>query len=221
MMCVFNVGLECVVTNWLSRETAYNPIRIMLQDNSIKTFSEFTNMDKNIVKLMRQNNAYKIFELLQYIKYINNNGDYDLAEDPTQWDKKDFKDWEITGMPEFANSSTPYRTMENNRIQSLSIAKVIATNQNTRIVSTKDIISSNLTKNNNSKEKELEEHGDFDTGMIHVLTRILKVPLNHTIAQTLQNDSVFEYLDLENLGKSDINWVYDLQSISKQDTVTL
>jgi len=57
--------------------------------------------------------------------------------------------------------------------------------------------------------------------MIHVLTRILKVPLNHAIAQALRNDTVFEYLEFDNLGESDINWVYDLQSISKQDMVAL
>ena len=34
-MTVFDVGLECVVTNWLYGERADNPIRLMLQDNSI------------------------------------------------------------------------------------------------------------------------------------------------------------------------------------------
>ena len=53
MMCVFDVGLECVVTNWMSGEAAYNPIRLMLQDNDIKTFSEFANINENIVKSMK------------------------------------------------------------------------------------------------------------------------------------------------------------------------
>ena len=88
---------------------------------------------------------------------------------------------------------------------------------------TKQIIPKNSTKNINSveEEEELEEDDDFDTGMIHVLTRILEVPLNHAIAQALQNDSVFVYHDFKYNGDDDINWVYEYQSISKQDTVAL
>ena len=73
----------------------------------------------------------------------------------------------------------------------------------------------------NAKEEELEEDDDFDTGMIHVLTRILKVPLNHAIVQALRNDTVFEYLEFKYHGDDDINWVYECKSISKQDTVAL
>ena len=70
----------------------------MLHDNNIKTFNEFANIDKNIVKSMRySNDTNLIFQLLRYINYILNNGDYDLADDPTQWDKRDFRDWDITG----------------------------------------------------------------------------------------------------------------------------
>ena len=36
MMCVFDVGLEYIITNWLSEEAAYNHKRLMLQDNNIK-----------------------------------------------------------------------------------------------------------------------------------------------------------------------------------------
>ena len=65
----------------------------MVQDNDIKAFSELANIDENIVKSMRyRKDTNSIFKLLQYIEYINNNGDYDLAEYPTQWDKKDFRD---------------------------------------------------------------------------------------------------------------------------------
>ena len=74
----------------------------------------------------------------------------------------------------------------------------------------------------NAKEEEvLEEDDDFDTGMIHVLARILKVRLNHAIAQALWNDTVFEYLELKYHGEDDINWVYEYKSTSKQDTVVL
>ena len=74
----------------------------------------------------------------------------------------------------------------------------------------------------NAKEKEvLEEDDDFDTGTIHVLTRILKVPLNHAKAQTLRNDTVFGYIEFKYHGDDDINWVYEYKSISKQDTVAL
>ena len=54
----------------------------------------------------------------------------------------------------------------------------------TEIALNEEIISRNLTKNNSSKKEE-EDEDDFDTGMIHVLTRILKMPLNHAIAQAL------------------------------------
>ena len=37
MMTIFDVGLECVVTNWLYGEATDNTVRLMLQDNSIKT----------------------------------------------------------------------------------------------------------------------------------------------------------------------------------------
>ena len=46
----------------------------------------------------------------------------------------------------------------------------------------------------NAKQEELEEDDDFDTGMIHVLTCILEVPLNHAIAQALWNDTVLNIL---------------------------
>ena len=59
--------------------------------------------------------------------------------------------------------------------------------------------------NDNSEEEELEEDDDFDTSMIHVLTHILKVPLNHAIAQALRNDTVFQYLDFKYHGDDDIN----------------
>ena len=54
--------------------------------------------------------------------------------------------------------------------------------------------------------------------MIHVLTHILKVPLNHAIAQALRNDTIFEYLKFKYHGDYDTNWVYMYKSISKQDT---
>ena len=53
-------------------------------------------------------------------------------------------------------------------------------------VSNKEIILSNFTKRNSSKEETgKEEDEDFDTVMIHVLTHILRVPLNHAIVQAL------------------------------------
>ena len=89
-------------------------------------------------------------------------------------------------------------------------------------VSNKEIILSNFTKRNNSKEETgKEENEDFDTVIIHVLTHILKVPLNHAIVQALWEDAIFEYLDFKNQGKNNINWISDLKSISKQDTVAL
>jgi len=171
MMYIFDVGLEYVVTNWLYDEAADNIVRLMLQDNSIKTFREFVDMDRNII------NTYRICQLLRYINCIYNNNDYNLAEDPTQWTKRDFADWERNGEPQFADSTTPHRIMEDNRIQSWRIATVIVPIKDKRIVPTKEIISSSSIDNDNSQEEELEEDDDFDTGMIHVLTRILDVPL--------------------------------------------
>ena len=81
--------------------------------------------------------------------------------------------------------------------------------------------NSNKNVNSEEKEEELVEDDDFDTSMIHVLTRILEVPLNHAIAQALRNDSVFEYHDFKYNDDDDINWVYEYKSISKQDTVAL
>ena len=75
--------------------------------------------------------------------------------------------------------------MEDNRIQSWRISTVIVSIKDKRIILTKEIISSISINNDNSQEVELEENDDFDTGKIHVLTRILDVPLNHTIAQAL------------------------------------
>ena len=126
MMCVFDVGLECVVTNWLSGEAVSNPIWLMIQDNDIKKFSEFTDIDENIVKSLRyRRDTNSIFQLLRYINYMDNNGDYGLTEDPTQWGKKDFIDLKCTGEPEFANSITPYRKTEDDIIQSWRIATII------------------------------------------------------------------------------------------------
>ena len=74
----------------------------------------------------------------------------------------------------------------------------------------------------NVKEGEvLEENDNFDTGMIYVLTRILDVPLHHAIAQALRNDTVFEYIEFKYHSNDDINWVYQYNSISKQDTIAL
>ena len=150
----------------------------MLQDNNIKTFSEFADIDENIVKLLRyRRDTNIIFQLLQYINYIDNNGDYDLIEDPTQQDKKDFIDWENTGEPEFANSTKPHRKREDDRIQSWRIATVVVQKKDKRIVSIEQIILSNSTENNILvKGKELKEEDDCDTSMIHVLTHVLEVP---------------------------------------------
>ena len=101
------------------------------------------------------------------------------------------------------------------------IPTVIVSNKDKRIVLTKEIIS---TKKDDSKEEEKEEEeddDDFDIGMIHVLTHILKVPLNYAIAQALQNNSAFEYLEFKYHSNNDINWVYNIKPISKQDTVAL
>ena len=118
MMCVFDVGLECVVTNWLSGESDNNPIRLTLQNNNIKTFSEFANIDETIVRSMKHRwLTNSIFTILRYIEYINNNGDHDLAEDPTQWDKKDFGMWEMARNPRVADSTTPHQIAEDSRIQ--------------------------------------------------------------------------------------------------------
>ena len=131
--------------------------------------------------------------------------------------------WEMARNPRVADSTTPHRIGEDSRIQRWRIATATVPKKDKRIVSTKQIIPKNSTKNINSveEEEELEKDDDFDTGMIHVLTRILKVPLNHAIAQALRNDSVFEYHDFKHNGDYDINWVYEYQSISKQDTVAL
>ena len=73
-MSGFNSTLEYVVSNWL----IFNKIRLWLKDNNIKTFREFADIDHRVVESMGYY-SYKVFELLQYIKYIENNHDYDLA----------------------------------------------------------------------------------------------------------------------------------------------
>ena len=68
MMTIFDVGLKSVVTNWLYGEATDNTVRLMLQDNSIKTFCEFVVMDQNIIKLMRSmkwEDTYRICQLLR------------------------------------------------------------------------------------------------------------------------------------------------------------
>ena len=127
------------------------------------------------------------------------------------------KNWRTT-ICQFNNVTSK---MEDKRIQSWRIATVIVPIKDKRIVPTKEVISSILIDNNNSLEEELEEDDDLDTGMIHVLTHILNVPLNHTIAQALRNDTVFDYLEFKYHGNDNINWVYQYKSISKQDTTAL
>ena len=89
-MISFDSSLEYVASNWLK----YNNNRLWLEDNNIKTFGEFVNIDHKVVKSMEYY-SYEVFEILQYIEYIKNNGDHDLAKNPTPWDNKDFRDWQI------------------------------------------------------------------------------------------------------------------------------
>ena len=106
----------------------------------------------------------------------------------------------------------------------------ITSNENDRIVSNKIVISNNLTRKdsnlniNNSKEGEEKKKKimiSMHAGMIHVWTHMLRVPLNRAIAQTLQEDTVVEYLDFKDLDENDINWVYEFKSITIQNTVVL
>ena len=39
--------------------------------------------------------SYKYTTVLQCIKYIENNGDHDLAEYPKLWDNRDFDNWQV------------------------------------------------------------------------------------------------------------------------------
>ena len=89
-MIRFDGSLEYVASNWLK----YNKIRLWLEDNNIRTFGEFVKIDHEVVNLMGYY-RFKVFEILQYIKYIKNNGDYDLAENPTPGDNKNFRNWQI------------------------------------------------------------------------------------------------------------------------------
>lgn len=59
------------------------------------------------------------------------------------------------------------------------------------------------------------------TGMMYILTHILKMPLNHTVAMALQQESMFDYSGFVTMGMHDINWVYKLKFTTKQDTVVL
>ena len=64
-MSGFESSLEYVVSNGLSAKSAYHKIRVMLKDNSIKTFREFADIDYVVVKSMKQwMDGYNIFELL-------------------------------------------------------------------------------------------------------------------------------------------------------------
>ena len=89
-MSGFDGSLEYVVSNWL----VFNKIRLWVEDNNIKTFGEFVDIDHGDVKSMGYY-RYKVFQLLQYIKHIKNNGGHDLAENPTPWDNKDSRDWQV------------------------------------------------------------------------------------------------------------------------------
>ena len=71
--------------------------------------------------------SYKVFEILQYIEYIKNNGDHNLAKNPTPWDNQDFIDWQIR------------RWRRAGRDQ-MATASVITS---TEILSTKKVISNN------------------------------------------------------------------------------
>ena len=46
---------------------------------------------------------------------------------------------------------------------------------------------------------------DFDDGMLHILTHISKVPLNHAIAQALQEYQIVIYGCFEGCSESDRN----------------
>ena len=115
-----DVCLECAITNWFfASSSAYNKIRLLLKDNSIKTFREFVDVDCKIVKSMRrQIDGSHIFEVLQYIKYRENNGDCDLVEVPTQWDDKYYGNWKENENLKFVNPTPPHWKVEDNRIES-------------------------------------------------------------------------------------------------------
>ena len=100
-MSGFHSSLEYVVSNWL----IFNKIRLWLEDNNINTFGEFVDINHGVVTSMGYY-SYKVFELLQYMEYIENNGDHDLVENPTPWDNKDFRDWQLNQRPKFANPTT-------------------------------------------------------------------------------------------------------------------
>ena len=95
-----------------------------------------------------------------------------MAEDPTQRDKKDFRDWIVNnGQPQFADPTTMHWRVEDNKIQSWKITAQIASNKEDisnnltknllnksymKISSNKKDISSNLTERDNSKEEGKE-----------------------------------------------------------------
>ena len=70
--------------------------------------------------------------------------------------------------------------------------------------------------------KKKEKKGKtIDAGIIHILTYIFKFPLSHAVVQALQNAEVHNYYGLEMAGWDKINWVYELEFMTKQDAVAL
>ena len=163
-------------------------------------------IDSNIQKSLSVISAYSL--------YLTIIGEVDKALDPMQWDYMTLQKWSqydyrllmvygVAKLTPFGKSILPTPIL----LSSISKATTTApsTDKDSNLPHDGEILLLPLFSpvyrveqaddiDNVKEEEVLEENDDFDTGMIHVLTRILNVPLNHAIAQALRNDRVLTIL---------------------------
>ena len=144
-MIGFDRRLEYLISNWLSGKDANNDIRMMFKENDILCFGDLVgynreDVDRNgvsslttippldrddLLYLTRMKNSTRIsltkpqirmiLDIINYYEFMYWNGDRALADNPTQWDTKNFEDWKQKGQPtsfvehtaSFTGSATP------------------------------------------------------------------------------------------------------------------
>ena len=111
-MAPFDVQLEHLLTNYFSATGDQHETRQTFIQNDVLTFDLLIGMCifqilRNM-KLKRGNNCVNAFNegklklvnnVRLYCNFLYQDDDNDLAEDPTQWDKADFRKWKSRGYP--------------------------------------------------------------------------------------------------------------------------
>ena len=102
----FDSKLEYIMNEFLS---ANNDIREMLVANQTLDYWNFMQLDRECVyslsrevrdatTKLRNHHAERVSDLLEYVDFIHDNGDYDyLADDPTNWVVQEYYQWVHNG----------------------------------------------------------------------------------------------------------------------------